>query len=106
LRTAEATLTAKTLESEIRYFEYCEQQVSSYIEALPAEAKTKLTKDARKAALKHVSHFDALTQEQQTDLISRFAFNIVVSEIPLLTREEFCTRDQFQQLSFPSSVGR
>jgi len=106
LRNAEAAAGAKALEMEIRYSEYCERQVNSYISTLMPEARLKLTKDARKAATRHISHFDALTREQHDDLVSRFAFNIVVSEISLLTREEFCSREQFQQLSLDSSEGR
>ena len=105
-RTAEATLETKRFEFEIRYSEYREEQVSSYIDALTPEARSKLTKDAQKAAARHVSHFDMLTREQQDDLTGRFAFNIVVSDIPILTKEEFSSREQFQQLSLSSSMGR
>jgi hypothetical protein len=104
--TAEAALTSKRLELDTRYTEYREQQVNSYIEGLTAESRSKLMKDARKSAARHVGHFDTFTAQQQDDLIDRFAFNIVVSEIPILTKEEFSNREQFQQLSFTSSVGR
>lgn len=105
-RTTEETLAAKRAQLELRYSEYCEEQVNSYIASLTAEARSKLTKDARKAVVKHVNHFEVLTREQQEDLISRFAFNIVISEIPIATREEFQSREQFRQLSLDSSEGR
>jgi hypothetical protein len=105
-RTSEASLAGKRFELDMRYSEYQEEQVHAYIGALTADAKTTLTKNARKAAGKHVSHFDALTPEQQAGLISRFEFNIVVGEIQILTKEEFQSREQFQQLSFSSSMGR
>jgi len=105
-RTAEAVSEGKRFEFELRYSEYREEQVNAYIEALPAEARSKLNKDAQKAAAKHVSHFETLTREQQDDLIGRFAFNIVVGEIPILTKEEFSSREQFQQLPLVSSMGR
>jgi hypothetical protein len=94
------------LDLELRYSDYREQQVKAYIAALRPEARLKLTKDARKAASKYVSHLDLLTAEQQADLLHRFAFNLVIDEIPLLSIEEFQSREQFQQLSFNSSAGR
>jgi hypothetical protein len=39
-------------------------------------------------------------------LIERFEFNIVAGEIKILTKDEFQSREQFQQLSFSSSMGR
>lgn len=94
------------LELEIRYSEYREQQVKAYISDLRPEARSKLTKDARKAAAKYVNNLDLLTAEQQSDLINRFAFNLVIDEIPLLSIEEFQNREQYQQLPLDSSVGR
>jgi hypothetical protein len=105
-RTAEASLASKRYELDMRYTEYQEEQVHAYIKVLTTDAKATLTKNARKAAGKHVSHFDALTPEQQAGLISRFEFNIVVGEIQILTKEEFQSREQFQQISFSSSMGR
>lgn len=104
--TAETTRTMKRLELDMRYSEYCEQQVATYIETLTPEATAKLTKDSRKAAAKHISHFEALSRDQQEDLSSRFKFHIVVSEIPILTKEEFQSREQYQQIPLPSSEGR
>ncbi|HEU5400182.1 MAG TPA: hypothetical protein VFU86_02425, partial [Terriglobales bacterium] len=94
------------LELEIRYSEYREQQVKAYISDLRPEARSKLTKDARKAAAKYVNNLDLLTAEQQADLMNRFAFNLVIDEIPLLSIEEFQNREQYQQLPLDSSVGR
>jgi hypothetical protein len=105
-RTSEASLAGKRFELDMRYSEYQEEQVHAYIAGLTAEAKAKLTKDARKAAGKHVNHFEALTREQQAGLIERFEFNIVAGEIQILTKDEFQSREQFQQLSFSSSMGR
>ena len=105
-RTAESLAAARLLEFEARYAEYRDEQVNLYIQSLTADARQKLSKEARKAAAKCVTHFDLLTREQQDDLISRFEFNIVVGEIPALTREEFQNREQYQQLSLPSSTGR
>jgi hypothetical protein len=103
--TDQATLANRRLELDIRYSEYREQQVRAYIDGLTAEAKSKLMKDSRKMAAKHVSHFDTFTSQQQDDLANRFALNIVLNEIPILNKEEFSSREQFTQLSFPSSVG-
>ena len=86
------TSVPQRLDLELRYSEYREQQVKAvkaYIAALRKEARLKLTKDARKAAAKYVSHLDLVTTEQQTDLLNRFAFNPVIDEIPLLSIEEF-----------------
>src|SRR3954447_5031732 len=47
LRSTEAAAAARALEIEMRYFEYCEQQVNAYIATLTPEAKSKLNKDAR-----------------------------------------------------------
>jgi hypothetical protein len=105
-RISEASLASKRFELDMRYSEYQEEQVHTYIERLTTDAKTKLTKDARKAAGKHVNHFAALTREQQAALINRFEFNIVVGEIQILTKEEFQSREHFQQLSLSSSMGR
>ncbi|MEJ7605719.1 MAG: hypothetical protein WKF37_05505 [Bryobacteraceae bacterium] len=105
-RTAEAILTGRRLDLDQRYSEYCAQQADAYIVGLNPDARAKLIKEARKAAVKHVSHFDALTAHQQQDLTSRFEFNIVFSEIPVLTRDEFQSREQFRQLTFDSSPGR
>src|SRR4051794_21571967 len=104
--TGDPAAAAKSIDTDLRYLDYCEEQVKGYIAKLPAEASAKLAKEARKAAARHISHFDALTPEQASDLTSRFVFSIVASEIPLVTREEFCTREQFQQLSLGSSEGR
>jgi hypothetical protein len=105
-RGAETAQAAKSAEAELRYAEYREEQVNAYVAGLKPDVRAKLVKDAAKAAAKHVSHFDLLTREQQEDLIARFTFNMVVAEIPTLTKEEFEGRDQFRQLSFPSPEGR
>ena len=98
--------TTQSFDLELRYSEYREEQVKSYTAGLSPAAQQKLSKDARKAASKYVAHFDLLTAEQQADLVNRFAFNLVVGEIPILSLEEFQSRDQFQQLSLSSSEGR
>lgn len=105
-RQQQDAATTHRLDVELRYAEYREEQVKLYIAGLSAEAQSKLQKDARKAALKYLSHLDLLTQEQQKELIARFAFNLVVGEIAILSLEEFQNREQFQQLSLPSSPGR
>lgn len=94
------------IDLELRYADYREQQAKAYIAALRPEARSKLTKDARKTATKYVSRLDLLTPEQQADLLDRIAFNLVIDEIPLLSIEEFQNRAQFQQLSLDSSEGR
>ena len=48
--------SAARAELETRYSDYCEEQVETYIAALTPEAKSKLLKDARKAATRHVAH--------------------------------------------------
>ena len=73
-----------------------------YIESLDREARLKLSIDARKAAAKCVSQFDQLTREQQQDLINRFASNLVLGEIVILTKEEFQNRNKCEQLSLLS----
>ena len=105
-RCAEAAAAARQVEQDVRYAEYRDEQVQAYIHSLSKDAHHKLLKDARKAAAKCVNHFDLLTTSQQDDLIGRFAFNIVIDEIPILPREDFQHRDHFQQLSLPSVAGR
>lgn len=105
-RTAEAAASARRIENEIRYAEYRDEQVQAYIDSLAKDARQKLFKDARKAAARCVNHFELLTGEQQEQLVGRFAFNIVVDEIPLLPREDFQNRDQYQQLPLPSVARR
>lgn len=105
-RTTEATEAARRAELESRYSEYREEQVNVYIAGLTAEARLKLSREARKSAGKYIGAFDALTPEQQEDLLNRLAFKAVVDEIPLLTAEEFRNRDHLQQMSLSSSVGR
>ena len=105
-RLADAADVSRRLDVECRYAQYRDEHVQSYIGSLTPEARLKLSKDARKVAIKHISHFDSLTREQQQDLINSFAFRIVVEEIPLPSLEEFETRGSFQQMSLTSSVGR
>lgn len=105
-RTTQAAEAAKRSELESRYAEYREEQVNNYIAGLTTEARQKLSKEARKSAGKYISAFDALTPEQQEDLLNRLAFKAVVDEIPLLTADEFRNRDHLQQMSLSSSVGR
>lgn len=104
-QTRDAAATQR-LDLELRYADYREEQVRLYISGLSAEAQSKLLKEARKAAAKYLPHLDALTQDQQKELIARFAFNLVIGEIPVLTLEEFQNREQFQQLCLPSSKSR
>jgi hypothetical protein len=103
---ADAASSAVEWEFEARYAEYREQQVQSYLASLADDARSRLAKDARKAASRYVPHFEALTADQQQDLAARFAFKLVVDEIPLATAEEFRQREQFSQMSFPSPEGR
>lgn len=102
----QANQGAERWDLDVRYSEYREEQVKSYTAALNAAAQQKLARDAKKAAAKYVAHFDLLTAEQQADLVTRFAFDLVVGEIPILSLEEFQSREQFQQLTFRSSEGR
>ena len=105
-RTGEMAEAARRCGLEARYAEYREQQVKEYIAGLTVAARTKLMADARKGAGRYVTHFDALTRDQQDDLIERVAFKIVLDEIPLLALDEFEARDPYQQLALPSSEGR
>jgi Replication initiator protein A len=104
--TAEACRAAAQYEIEIRYAEYREEQANTYIERLSAEARSRLSKEARKAAARHLQHFDVLSTEQQQELAYRFALRLILDELTLLTKEEFQSREQFQQLSLRSPEGR
>jgi hypothetical protein len=94
-------------EIEERYYGYVEEQISRYIAALPADARTRLMADARREAVKAMKQFPCLSKEQQTEIARRFASNMVAGEINLLTIDEFQTRDRYQQqLPLSSSEGR
>src|SRR4030095_359025 len=66
----------KQFDLEIRYSAYREPQANSYLQSLTPDARSKLNRDAKKAAAKHVARFDVLTIEQQEGLIYRFAFSM------------------------------
>jgi hypothetical protein len=104
-RTAQSIALSRKLELEARYAEYRDAQVKSYIGSLGAETRLKLLKEGRKAAAKYVGQFDLLTREQQQDLAIHFASNIVLGEIPILSRDEFQNREQYTQLPLLSSEG-
>ncbi len=101
-RNAEFTVAAKQLEVENRYVEYRDEQAKAYIASLTAEARSSLLRDARIRAAKYVGRFDDLTRDQQNDLVNRFAVNMVLHEIPILTKQEFQNQERFQQLVLPS----
>jgi len=100
--TTRATAAA-AIELENRYAEFREEQVQAYIGALSAETRVRLEKDSRKAAAKSLTHFDLLSREQQDNLAARFAFRLVVDEIPVLTLEEFRNARRPEQPRLPSS---
>lgn len=104
-RTAESQAAYRQLDLEVRYNEYRESQVASYVSGLKPESKAKLLKEARKDACKYVSGLEMLSRDQQESIVNRCVFGIAVGEISLLSIEEFQASERFEQLTL-SPEGR